>query len=527
MSTTVSVIPRPNSMKLHGGSWDLSPHVGISFPESGRVAAQLIMDLMHIGESDAAEISLHNDTAITGDESYRLVIDERGVRIHARASAGFLYAAQTFRQLLPPGIESRRPFEPVTLPCLEIEDSPRFAHRGFMLDVSRHFFSVTLVKRVLDLLALHKINRLHWHLTDDQGFRIPVDKYPLLTEVGGTRAETRIGGGVIFGSKRMDGTPYSGFYSKDDIREVVAYARELSIEVIPEVDIPGHLVAALAAYPQYSCRGKVKGVRTTWGISQDVLCVGKPGSLEFIKNILAEVAELFPYKHIHLGGDECPTVRWKKCPDCQRFMKEKGYEKEESLQAYCMNEMRTFMESKGFQVITWDEALTEELDTAVIGQYWSPWGGLKRSVEAVKKGHKLIVSPAIHYYLDYSFEMIPLRGTYCFNPALDGLSPEEQERIMGVEAPLWTEFVDSEKRLHWQVFPQLTAVAESAWTQEEHKSFDDFMQRLDRFLARLKFQEVHHASKECYSYDGPAKKFSSIMRTEHPANREYRRFSGR
>ena len=452
-----------------------------------------------------------------------LNISTEGIYIKARCDAGLFYGVQTLRQLLPPSIEREKIKEEVKLPNLNIEDDPLFSYRGFMFDSVRHFFPVDVILHLIDLMALHKLNRFHWHLTDDQGFRIEIDKFPKLASVSSARKESQFKGFILPWTKKYDGTPHFGIYTKDEIRQVVEYARTRHIEVIPEIDMPGHFVAALAAYPEYSCSGGPFEVRTGWGISKDVLCVGKPQAIQFAKDILSEVIELFPYKHIHIGGDETPTGRWKKCPDCQKLMRKNGFKHESWLQRYFTEEIVTFLKSKGCSVIGWDEVLKDGVIPEMIVQKWSI-GGEKRIVESIRSGQKCIISNVTKYYLDYPFSVFPLKRTYNFNPHLAGLSDEEAKNIIGVEAPLWTEAVDTIERIHWQMFPRLTAVSESGWTKNDEKNFDDFLLRLDEIEKRYEVLDVFGASKESYKYDGRAKILKILFSKDHAAVIDYKKY---
>ena len=316
MTETLALIPRPQRLSLKSGVFSLTPAATISCSPGGERAAQLLLRVTGLAPAQAkGDICLEIDTAIRGEEAYELDVGASGTRIASSTPAGLFYGAQTLRQLLPPEIEGGAA-APFAIPCLHIEDEPRFAYRGFMLDVSRHFFGLQEIKRLIDLLALQKFNRFHWHLTDDQGWRIEIKKYPRLTAIGAFRKESQAGGWLL--SKPVyDGKPHGGFYTQDEVREIVAYARDNFIEIIPEIDAPGHMVAALAAYPELSCTGDPVEVRTSVGAFSKPICVGKESVFEFLDDVFTEVAELFPYRTIHLGGDEVNKKEWRKCPHCQ------------------------------------------------------------------------------------------------------------------------------------------------------------------------------------------------------------------
>jgi hexosaminidase len=464
------------------------------------------------------------DDAVRHEEGYFLKISSDGIVIRAKTDKGLFYGAQSLRQLLPATIEQNGICNEVTVAQVEVEDEPRFGYRGFMLDSARHFFSVETILGLIDLLALHKLNRFHWHLSDDQGFRIELDGFPKLSEIASKRKETQCKGFMLPWKRRFDGTPYCGIYTKEQIRQVVSYAKRRYIEVIPEIDMPGHFLAALAAYPEFSCTGGPFDVRTGWGISKDVLCVGKPQSIQFAKDILKEVIELFPYKQVHIGGDETPLDRWKKCPDCQRLKAEKGLRKNSELQRYFSNAIISFLKSEGCEVIAWDEILKDGNFPEITIQNWSLTGG-KRIKKSIKKGQQCIISNVSKYYMDYPFSVFPLRSTYVFNPELKGLSKQDTKNIIGIEAPLWTEAVDTAKRIYWQMFPRLTAVCESAWTFEGNKDFASFLSRLENIEKRYDALGVTYATKASYRYDGKSRILRILFASDHVATLEYRKYS--
>ena len=345
------------------------------------------------------------------------------------------------------------------------------------------------VLKTLDLMALQKLNVFHWHLTEDQGWRIEIRKYPRLTEIGSRRRGTRMG----FTPGKHDGVPHGGFYTQSDIREIVAYAADRHITVVPEVEMPGHSLAALAAYPELSCTGGPFEVATHFGIFPDIFCAGKETVFTFLKDVLDEVLDLFPSPYIHIGGDEAPKQRWKSCPDCQRRIREEGLKDAHALQVYFTNRIAAYLDSKGRNTIGWNEILQPGLVESAVVQFWV--GGPKRIIEAIRTGRrKIVMSPCLKTYLDYPYTLLPLRRIYRNEPVPAGLDERAAASILGVESPLWTERVPSRQRLDFQAYPRLTALAETAWTPKDRKSLPDFRRRLAGFLLRLDRMGVQHAS---------------------------------
>ena len=394
------------------------------------------------------------DSSLTKKGEYSIKIDENGVLVRAHDEVGFFYADKSIEQLLLQG----------ALPNCEIWDYPQYEYRGFMLDCARHFFGIETIKKQIDMIAKFKMNIFHWHLTDDQGWRIQIDKYPLLTEIGSYRSGTR-----------GDNKPVSGYYTKEDIKEVVAYAKERYVDVIPEIDIPGHFSAVCASYPHLSCSGIRPKVKESFGIHVDVACAGKESTYEFIKDVLDEVVELFPYEYIHLGGDEALRLDWLDCPDCQRTIRENGLKNEDELQAYFMNKVVAYLTDKGKKAINWNDGmLAENVCKDIVIHYWQENKEAREAtLRELKNGRKAIISPFFSYYLDYPYGMTSLKKSFKFNPK--GML--ESGNVMGVECPLWTEYVDSEEKLEWQVYPRLLAVAERGWS-EYHDNYEDFALRI-------------------------------------------------
>ena len=466
-------------------------------------------------------IVLRRDTAAgIPAEGYRIDISARRAQLSAGDDAGLFYGLQTLLQLAD---------ERGNLPCVSIEDHPRYRYRGLHLDVCRHFFPVRFIKHYLDWMASCKLNTFHWHLTDDQGWRIEIKRYPRLTEIGGYRTRTQIGGfhedPITYEQGR-----YGGYYTQDEIREVVAYAAERHIAVIPEIEMPGHATAALAAYPELACGHGPKSFETSgrWGVLDDVFCPGKEQTFEFLEGVLDEVLELFPSKLIHIGGDECPRVRWKECPDCRARMEDEGIEDEAGLQTYLTLRIGRHLEAKGRRLIGWDEILDGELAPGAVVMSWR---GTRGGIAAARRRHEVIMTPST--YLDshknatdsydepvsLSSSLLPLEKIYGYDPD-EGIAPEDRRYLLGVQANLWTEFIRTEGRASFQLLPRIYALAEIAWSPVERKSWREFSEvRLPAHLARI------DASGEPYRLPAPlgiedgtseGESFSFVIRPPFP-----------
>lgn len=419
-------------------------------------------------------------------EGYELNVDGEGIEVRASQFPGFLYALQSLEQLLPAAVYGTEPAPDAAweVPCVKIADAPRFAYRGMHLDVARHFFSVDEVKRYIDVMAIHKLNTLHWHLTDDQGWRIEIKKYPELTRVGSVRGETLIGHHHT--SSEYDKTPHGGYYTQKQIREIVKYAADRYVTVIPEIELPGHAVAALTSYPWLGCKGEGYEVRRRWGISKEVFCPGKETTFEFLQNVFAEVLELFPSEFIHIGGDECPKDSWKQCPLCQERIRTEGLKDEFELQSYTVRRMEKWLREHGRKIIGWDEILEGGVSpTATV----MSWRGSKGGIAAAKAGNHVIMAPNVHCYLDYYQTKtptkepmaiggyVPMRKVYELDP-YDQLTPGERAYILGVQGNLWTEYIATFPHLKHMLLPRLAAIAEVGWSYDR-KDFDDFKHRMN------------------------------------------------
>lgn len=453
------------------------------------VKAQTGIELqVQAGEGGKGGIVLQLGLANDNPEAYQLKVDASQVVISSPSEAGVFYGIQTLRKAVDVAEGSN-----VELPAVEIKDQPRFGYRGMMLDVGRHFFSMDEIKTYIDMMALHNINRFHWHLSEDQGWRIEIKKYPKLTVIGSMRKETVIG----HNSGKYDGKPYGGFYTQEQAKEIVAYAAERYITVIPEIDLPGHMQAALAAYPELGCTGGPYEVWTQWGVSDNVLCAGNDQTIQFIKDVLAEIVEIFPSEYIHVGGDECPKVKWSTCPKCQARIKALGlksdnkHTKEERLQSYVIHEAEEFLNSKGRKMIGWDETLEGGLAPNATVMSWRGEAG---GIEAAKQHHDVVMTPNTYLYFDYYQSKdtetepmaiggyLPIERVYSYEPMPKSLSPDEQKYIVGVQANLWTEYIPDFKQVQYMVLPRMAALSESQWCAPEKKNYEAFLQRVSRLV---------------------------------------------
>ena len=496
--TEILIIPQPKSVTVLEGSVSVKG-LPVSYDSSVDAVAlkQISKFASDLSTATGAESALVPDgsegivfslSSNLGEEAYTLKVAEGKVLSTAGGTHGVLYSIQTIKQMLPVGIYNPGGKEPGkwTLPCCEITDSPRFAYRGMHKDDARHFFPIEEVKKYLDIMAIHKMNTLHWHLTDDQGWRIEIKAYPRLTEIGAYRDSTLIGS--YNDNLGYEKERYGGFYTQEEIKEVVAYAADLGITVIPEIDLPGHMVAALASYPELGCAGGPYGVRPTWGVAEEVLCPGKEITFTFLETVLTEVMELFPSEYIHIGGDECPKVAWESCPDCQKRIKELGlkddahHKAEAYLQNYVTSRIQDFLNAHGRKIIGWDEILEGKLAE---GATVMSWRGIDGGIEAAKKGFDAIMTPNTYAYIDYYQSRrrdleplgiggyLPIEKVYFYEP-WEGLPASARSHILGVQANLWTEYISRCDHLEYMLLPRMCAIAEIGWTLHDNKDFDRF-----------------------------------------------------
>ena len=474
----LALAPWPAKVDKGNGAFTLTGGTTIASdsPELEPVVRYLKENLLpgaKVQEAGAIQISLKGADASLGDEGYQLKVTPEKITIGANKPAGAFYAVQTLRQLLPADVLTVTGLQKVQIPAVTISDQPRFALRGFMLDSGRHIQTVEFIKRTIDRLAYHKINTFHWHLTEDQGWRIEIKKYPKLTEIGAWREskETNAEGSWKDGK-------YGGFFTQDQIREIVKYAADRYITVVPEIDMPGHTIAAIASYPELACfpRDDFK-VRSEWGISEDVLCPGKESTFEFMQNVLTEIMDLFPSKVIHLGGDECPRTRWKTCPNCQARIKSEGLANEDALQNYFTRRMMKFLADHGRRMQGWNEIMHGgKLPPEVIVHQWND---PKVSVAAAKDGNDVVDSLTTYCYFDYDYNTTPLAKVYKFDPMPEGLTDEQAKHILGGQANLWTEWKPTELGDDQFTWPRMIAMAEVLWSPKDGRDFEDFQARME------------------------------------------------
>lgn len=499
----INVIPKPLSLVQNEGSFKVTKSTKFyaSTPEAKTIATFFASKIesstgydLAISEEEVSSnaIALLIDNSLeVNDEGYTLDATDKLVSIKAKTAKGLFYGMQTLMQLLPAEIESTTVVNGIawTLPCVTIKDEPRFAYRGIMLDPCRHFIPVENIKKQLDVLALFKINQFHWHLTEDQGWRIEIKKYPKLTEIG---------------SKRVDGegTEYSGFYTQEQIKEVVAYASERFINVIPEIELPGHALAAISAYPELSCKGDSLSPRIIWGVEEDVYCAGKEETFKFLEDVISEVVTLFPGEYFHIGGDECPKVRWEKCPLCQKRMRENKLKNEHELQSYFVQRIEKVLASHGKKMIGWDEILEGGLAPSATVMSWRGEDG---GIAAASMDHDVIMTPGSngmyldHYQGDSKIEPVAIGGytllekTYSYNPVPDTLvGLGKSNFVKGVQGNIWSEYMYTTDLMEYRIYPRILAVAEIGWTPLEGKDYKDFERRIDNALVRLDSHGINY-----------------------------------
>ena len=485
----LNLIPKPNSVEITKGHFVLNEETVIQAEENSFEAKYLLKE---IKERTGLELKITStsstknviqfgikipDTTNFDREQYHIKVGKNKIRISAFSYQGIFYGIQTLVQMIPYEKSNE-----IKLNEVAILDQPKFQWRGMHLDVSRHFFPKDFIKEYIDYLALYKMNTFHWHLTDDQGWRIEIKKYPKLTEVGAWRNGSMIG---HYTDQTFDNIRYGGFYTQEDIKEIVAYAKERHITIVPEIEMPGHALAALASYPEFSCTGGPFEVGKTWGVLEDVFCP-KEETFTFLENILSEVIALFPSEYIHIGGDECPKVRWKSCSNCQKRIKDENLKDEHELQSYFIQRIEKFVNSKGRKIIGWDEILEGGLapNAAVMS-----WRGTEGGIAAAKQKHFVVMSPGSHCYFDHyqgepKNEPIAFGGytnvekVYSFNPIPKELSAEESKYILGAQANLWTEYINTTKHLEYMLFPRIAALSEVVWGTSNPKEYKEFEKRL-------------------------------------------------
>ena len=446
-------------------------------------------------------IIFKKDASITNPEGYQLKITTEGIEILSNSARGAFYAVQSLRQLLPASFENGSyKKSTVIIQNLEIKDAPQFKYRGMHLDVGRHFFPVDFIKKYIDLMSMLKMNTFHWHLTEDQGWRIEIKKYPKLQEVAAYRNETLIGH-YSEQPHKFDGKKYGGFYTQEQIKDIVKYASERQVTVIPEIEMPGHAQAAISAYPELGCTGKPIDVATKWGVFEDIYCP-KEATFKFLEDVIDEVIALFPGKYIHIGGDEAPKTRWKNCAHCQSLIKKENLKDEHGLQSYFITRMEKYINSKGKQIIGWDEILEGGLapNATVMS-----WRGTEGAVIAAKQHHDVILTPGSHCYFDHYQStkedeplaiggFLPLEKVYSFNPIPKELTKEESKYVLGAQGNVWTEYMKDSKQVEYMAFPRMMALSEVVWSKNENKNYEDFKNRLEIYQQRLDIRNVNYAN---------------------------------
>ncbi len=502
------IVPRPANLIAKSGHFQINKETKVileSSDESLKVAADylaIILGQMVGTELKAEDGNTTKDAIIfkldpsLSNEAYKLIVNPYEINISAASGAGAFYAVQTLQQLMP--LEAASSFE---IPSIEISDTPRYSYRGLHLDVGRHFFPVDFIKKFIDLMAMHKFNRFHWHLTEDQGWRLEIKKYPKLQEIAACRKETLIGH-YNDQPHKFDGKEYCGYYTHEEAREIVQYAADRFITVIPEIEMPGHAQAAIAAYPELGCTNQQIETATKWGVFENVYCPNE-ATFDFLENVLLEVMDIFPSEYIHIGGDECPKTQWENSKFCQDLIQEKGLKDEHGLQSYFIGRMEKFLNGHGRSIIGWDEILEGGLapNATVMS-----WRGTKGGIEAAKQRHDVIMTPTSHCYLDYYQSdspkeplaiggYLPLETVFSYEPTPTELTPEEAKHILGVQGNIWTEYMKTPEQVEYMAFPRACAIAEIGWSPKEGKDYNDFVDRLATQVKRLKKEGVNVANK--------------------------------
>lgn len=498
-ASNIAVIPLPDSIAAYEGSYQLpeSPSIAAATADEKNVAEFLIAFLQSkninatiaSGDADIILTTTNNDGL--GDEGYKLKTDEGGVRIEATGGPGLFYGVQTLFQLVAS--------EGNSIPYVQINDQPRFSYRGLHLDVGRHMFPVSFIKKYIDLMSHYKYNTFHWHLTEDQGWRIEIKKYPKLQEVAAYRNETVVGHARQ--SKEYDGQRYGGYYTQEEIKDVIDYATKRYITIVPEIEMPGHSLAALAAYPYLGCTGGPYETGTTWGVFEDVYCAGKESTFEFLEDVLDEVVELFPGKYIHIGGDESPKARWEKCPHCQKRIKDEKLKDEHELQSYFIQRMEKYLENKGRSIIGWDEILEGGLapNATVMS-----WRGEEGGIAAAQQHHNVIMTPGNwcyldHYQADPATEPLAIGGmttveeTYSYEPLPTQLTAEETKYILGAQGNVWTEYITTPEHAEYMVYPRAVALAEVVWSPKNSRNYDNFVERVKVNRSLMDLWDINYA----------------------------------
>lgn len=529
--TSYQIIPKPTSLEISTGKFLVEARTKIVGDASLKVEGDYLAEMLNLStggtvafdsSTESGDIVLKIDESIAEEEGYELNITYKEIVISGKTSKGVFYGIQTLRQLMPASIETIGNSQTeLTIPAVNIKDTPRYQYRGMHLDVARHFFPVDFIKKYIDLLAMHKMNTFHWHLTEDQGWRIEIKKYPKLTEVGAWRNGTIVG---HYPGTSNDEKVYGGFYTQEEVKEIVKYASDRHVTVIPEIELPGHGGAAIAAYPFLSCfpneptkisegmgsekgkelqaNGTPKIVYETWGVIDDVFCAGNEETFQFLEDVLAEVIPLFPSEYIHIGGDECPKGNWKRCSSCQKRIKKLSLKDEHELQSYFIQRMEKYINSKGKKLIGWDEILEGGLAANATVMSWR---GTKGGIVAAKQKHEVIMTPNHSCYFDHYQSkdkkneplaiggMTTVSDVYAYEPTPEELTEDEQQYILGAQGNVWTEYMETTDYVEYMILPRMTALSEVVWSSKDSRNWNDFQLRLNHLSERYDALNLNYA----------------------------------
>ncbi len=523
----ISIIPEPSKITFFNDYFILNKQIKIvennHFPNS----ISFLKEYLSLGISEKGNIIFKEDINLK-DEEYKLIISKEEITICSKDDIGAFYGVQSLRQIIDIKVEKDKDYLDISIPTLEIFDSPKMKYRGFLLDVARHFFSVSDVKKVIDYMSMFKFNHMHFHISDDQGFRLDLKKYPKIKDISTKRTGSQIEG--LFGKRiKVDNVLHEGYYTEEDIDELLSYAKSRCIKIIPEIDLPGHLVALLSAYPEFTCEKKNIEVRNRWGISKEVLCIGNPESLDFIYGIIKEVVSIFKTDIIHIGGDECPTTSYAKCPKCIEYMKKNGIKKVNELEGHFIDKLSTKLFNDGLKVRVWNEAIHNNMNKNIEVQYWSS-KDMNKIYNGIKAGNKFIISPYMGYYLDLFYELVSLKRSYNFDPYFKSILGEEyKDNILGVECCLWTEWVETINRIEFQLFPRSLVVSEVGWNGSKRKDFDYFLNKLENINKRFDLLGINYSPKELYMKEYKGNKvihmFKIAFSKVFPSSLDYKKYS--
>ena len=502
-----NIIPKPKNITKGRGSKALSASSTIFIEKSFTKIVPFLTSIFpftqenisfEFDENKKYDFLLLEEKSFS-EEEYAIFCQKEDLKVYASTFAGAFYALQTLMQLC----EEERIEEKILIPSCEILDKPRFHHRGLHLDVARHFFDKNELMRLIELMSFYKLNVLHLHLTDDQGWRIEIKKFPLLTEIGSKRSATHIGS---WGTTDFDETPYGGFYTQEQMKEIIRFAQRRNITIIPEIDIPAHCAAAIAAYNHLACKN-IEAPVSSWFCDKAAeakgfkdwnrpLCAGKKSTYDFIFGVLEEICDIFPSPFIHIGGDEAPTAQWEECPDCKRFMEENSIARVEDIQGFMANEIEAFVSQRGKRLIVWNDALkAKSLSSSIVGQYWTPQSD-KNVIKHIKNGGSIILSKFENLYFDMSYSEVPLSNTFFFYPTFMMIPKKYEKNILGVEGALWTEWVWGREKLDFQLFPRMLALSEVCWRERGLKDYEEFLKRWDHHKKFLNKLNVNYACDE-------------------------------